>query len=172
MMKTGVFYGTSSGNTQTIAQMIAKEFTPVAKLHNVEHSLPIELEPYELLIFGIPTWGLGNLQYDWEKFIGQIKHVDLTRKYTALFGLGDQVNYPDTFLDGLGLLYETLKDRTNIIGFWTPEHYSFIRSRALINGQLAGLAIDQDNEESLSAKRISRWCALLKNAVKWEHNSE
>jgi flavodoxin I len=166
MTKTGIFYGTSSGNTLIIAKLIANEFAPYAHVHNVEHSKPKDLEPYELLIFGIPTWGFGNMQYDWEKFISNIKQLDLTNKKTALFGLGDQVNYPNTFLDGLGLLYEALKDRTNIIGFWPPEHYSFVRSRAMVNGLLAGLAIDQDNEESMSVMRISRWCAQLKNELR------
>jgi flavodoxin I len=162
MIRTGVFYGTSSGNTLLVAQMVANEFSPHATLHNVEFAQSKDLEPYDLLVFGIPTWGFGNMQYDWEKFLDKIKQTDLSRKKIALFGLGDQVHYPETFLDGLGLLYSALKDKSIIVGFWPPEHYSFKNSRALVGGMLAGLAIDQDNEESLTKSRINSWCNQVK----------
>lgn len=167
MIKTGIFYGTSSGNTLVAAKLIASEFSPHARLHNVENATPKDFEPYGLLIFGIPTWGYGNMQYDWERFLERIKTTDLSQKSIAMFGLGNQVHYPDTFLDGLGLLFEALKDKTNFVGFWSPENYSFKNSKALVGGMLSGLAIDQDNEESLTKVRVTNWCKQVKREINW-----
>lgn len=39
-----------------------------------------------------------------------IKSADLSSKSIALFGCGDSDSYGDTFCDGIGVLYEDLKD--------------------------------------------------------------
>ncbi|MBS4055917.1 MAG: flavodoxin [Bacteroidetes bacterium] len=163
--KTAVFYGTSSGNTKKVASQIAAAFGVDTPVFDIEFAKASDLERYDFLIFGTPTWGLGDLQYDWEKFLTHFDLGMLRLKVVALFGLGDQANYPESFLDGLGLLYGRIHDKTTIIGQWPADEYAFRNSKALVNGKLVGLGLDEDNEVSQTAVRIEAWCNSLKNAL-------
>ena len=83
----------------------------------------------------------------------------------ALFGLGDQVGYPEWFLDGLGYLYrQIIVQGADVCGAWPIEGYEFESSEALLDdGQhFAGLALDEENQAELSEARILRWCVALK----------
>jgi flavodoxin I len=105
----------------------------------------------------------GDLQDDWDIHLDLIEQVDFSGKKVALFGLGDASGYPDSYLDAMGALYETVrKQGVEIIGRWSAEDYLFTASRALEDGRFVGLALDADNEEHMSAKRISQWVAQLK----------
>ena len=78
------------------------------------------------MILGTSTWGIGNLQDDFEMFVDLLLSLDLTEKTFALFGLGDQQTYPDSFCNGMGKLYRLLKNKDcKIIGSWPAEDYDF-----------------------------------------------
>ncbi len=68
MTKIGLFFGTQTGNTETIAETIQEVFggDSVVTLHNVVDTGAADLEGYEYLIIGCPTWNVGELQADWE----------------------------------------------------------------------------------------------------------
>ncbi len=97
MKKTAIVYGSSTGNTQSVAEMINAQLNDQAALINVDGAKAADLNGYDFLFMGTSTWGLGDLQDDWEGFISQLQAVDLTGKKVALFGLGDADSYPDTF---------------------------------------------------------------------------
>jgi len=163
--KTAVFYGTSSGNTKKVASLIAAAFGPDTPVIDIEFAKASDLERFDFLIFGTPTWGMGDLQYDWEKFLTHFDLNILHSKVVALFGLGDQANYPESFLDGLGLLYRHIYNKTTIIGQWPADEYAFRNSKAYVDGQLVGLGIDEDNEVQPTTLRIEAWCNSLKSAL-------
>ncbi|MDP3463332.1 MAG: flavodoxin [Bacteroidales bacterium] len=167
-LRIGIFYGTSSGNTRQVAGLIAAGLGKQAKLVDVEFAKVSDIEMFDLLIFGTSTWGMGDVQYDWGKYLILTKKVNLSEKTIAFFGLGDQSNYPECYQDGMGILYEHFKDKARIIGYWPSESYRFTQSKAVIGNMFVGLAIDQDNEALLTPERIKQWCALLRN----EMNSE
>lgn len=54
MTKIGLFFGTQTGNTETIAETIQKVFggDSVVTLHNVADTEAADLEDYEYLIIG------------------------------------------------------------------------------------------------------------------------
>lgn len=87
-MKVGIYYGTTTGTTEDVANRIAQYFDDVDVIE-VSNGIDNFLD-YDLLILGSPTWGLGDLQDEWMVCIDEIDDMDLTGKYIALFGTGDQ----------------------------------------------------------------------------------
>ncbi|MCA1744709.1 MAG: flavodoxin [Bacteroidales bacterium] len=165
MKKMAIFYGSDSGNTEAAAQAIAKAFTGMdVHLANIADTKDAQqLEGFDFIIMGTPTWGYGDLQEDWEQFIPKLKKISLEGKTVALFGLGDSGAYPDTFVDAMAELYEVVTQcGASVIGQVPVDNYDFDSSRAVMDGHFVGLALDEDNESDLTAKRISAWVEQLK----------
>lgn len=166
MEKTGIFYGSNSENTKNVAENIQKFIGSNADIYNIKSASKEDIEKYQYLIFGSSTWGIGDLQDDWEEFIDKFDDIDLSDKKVALFGLGDQETYPDTFVDAMGIIYEKIADKScNIIGKWATDGYEFDESKAVINGSFVGLVIDEDNQPDKTDERIKKWVEQLKNEL-------
>ena len=167
-MKTvGLFFGSETGNTESIAAMITAELGENnVDMRNIADSEPEMLLSYDNIILGAPTWGFGELQSDWENFLPGFEQLDLSGKTVALFGLGDQVNYADVFLDAMGTIYEKVSERGgNVIGSWSTEGYDFSDSTAVVNGNFVGLAIDVDNQDDMTPDRISHWVSMIRSQL-------
>ena len=164
MANIGIFYGSTTGNTEKIATMIQREFGEEnADLYNVDIVDQEDVEKYDFLVFGVSTWGVSDLQDDFEDFLEILDEVDFTGKKVALFGLGDQSTYGDSFVDAMGIVYEGLKKKgVTLVGSVSREGYSFTGSMALIKGKLIGLAIDEEFESHLTADRVKEWVGNLK----------
>jgi flavodoxin I len=167
MSKIGIFYGSSSGNTEKVAKDIAGKLSvDNSDIYDVAKSGAGDLIQYDTLLFGASTWGLGDLQDDWEDFIKTVGTTDLSGKKIALFGCGDSSSYPDTFCNAVGTIYHAVRDKATVVGFTETDGYSFDESEAVVNGQFAGLIIDEDNESNLTEERIDCWVAQLKKELK------
>ena len=168
MKKTGIFYGSSTGTCEDLANQIADKMGAAASDVYSADKLSADLvKEYDLLILGTSTWGDGELQDDWYDGIKVLKSADLSFKSIALFGCGDSESYCDTFCDGMGILYEDLKDSGcsfigNKVG---TDGYSFSSSIAVVNGAFVGLALDEVNESDKTAERIDNWTAELKKHI-------
>lgn len=168
MKKTGIFYGSSTGTCEDLANQIADRMGVAASDVYSADKLSADLvKEYDLLILGTSTWGDGELQDDWYDGIKVLKSADLSFKSIALFGCGDSESYCDTFCDGMGILYEDLKDSGcsfigNKVG---TDGYSFSSSIAVVNGAFVGLALDEVNESDKTAERIDNWTAELKKHI-------
>ena len=160
---TGIFYGSTMGTTESVAQDIAAQLgVEAAHIHNVADATADEVDAYELLIIGSSTWGCGELQDDMYPFIEQLKTKDLSGKKVALFGCGDADSYPDTFCDAIGVMYEQLlATACTFVGDYAPQGYSATNSLVAKDGRFIGLAIDESNPDATDA-RIATWCAALK----------
>lgn len=166
MKKIGLFYGTYTGVTGTVAQKIAQELgTDNVDVHNICCDGE-QMQNYDMLIIGTSTWSIGELQEDWDNFMPKLQDMNFAGKTVALFGTGDQVNYPDTFLDGMGMLYETFQFRgAKFVGFWPTAGYDFTSPLPLLDhDHFVGLAIDEDNQPELTDERIKEWCAQIRPA--------
>lgn len=165
MSSIGIFYGSSGGTTESIAQKIGAALNSrgfVADVINISQASASEMEKYDKLILGTSTWGMGDLQDDWENFIPELENIDFNGRTVAFFGTGDQDTYTDTFLDAMGILYEKVLDsQVNIIGGWPVDGYSFSESKAVIDGEFVGLAIDDDNQSTMTKSRIENWADAL-----------
>ncbi|MBE9182631.1 flavodoxin FldA [Oculatella sp. LEGE 06141] len=167
MTKIGLFFGTQTGNTETIAEAIQTAFggDNIVTLHNVADVELSNFDDYSNLIMGCPTWNIGELQSDWEGLYDELDDVDFSGKKVAYFGAGDQVGYADNFQDAIGILEEKIASLGGTtVGYWSTEGYEFDGSKALRDDKFVGLAIDEDNQSDLTDERISAWVAQLKQA--------
>ena len=173
MTKVGIFFGTDTGSTRKVAKMIFKKLgEEVAdKPLNINRVEPGKLESYDYLILGTPTLGTGQLPglstdcqaESWEEFVPNFDEMNLEGKKVGLFGLGDQVNYPDEFVDGLGELYDCVMEcGAEVVGRWPLEGYEFNESAAVDEDTFVGLVIDKDNQASLTDERIAHWVEQIK----------
>lgn len=160
MKKTGIFYGSTTGTTQKVAENIGKLMNVASSdIHNVANSAPSEVGKYDLLLLGTSTWGSGELQDDWSDFIAGLEVLDLKGKGIALFGCGDE-SMADTFCNAVGVLYDRLQNTgARFIGFYPAGCYTFEKSDAVSDGIGRGLLLDDVNHPELSADRIKGWVA-------------
>ena len=165
MQNIGIFYGSSTGNTEAAAEQLQKEFgADNARIFDVSDVKSSDLEGYSNLIFGSSTWGIGDLQDDFEGFLPEISNANLAGKKVAVFGLGDQFSYPDSFVNGIGEIYELLEDKgCEIIGHTSTDGYEYDETKAEKDGQLVGLVLDEENQSDLTSVRITNWVQELKN---------
>lgn len=166
MSKTGVFYSFNSTKTAKAAEKIIAEFGSDFKVIpvNAEELTEELFLSFTNLILGVPTWFDGELPNYWDEFVPAIEDLDLSGKTFAIFGLGNQVEYPENFGDAVGIMAELVKERGGkVIGFTTTKGYSYESSRAIVNGQFVGLLLDQETQPRLSNERISNWVKDLKS---------
>lgn len=158
-MKTGIFYGSTTGTTEGIAEkvgaLLGADVMPVADIDKVEE--------YEFVIFATSTWGMGDLQDDWMDGIDALKAKNLTGKKVALIGVGDQAAFGDTFVDGIGTIYEEIKDMgINLVGKTSTDGYDYSDSKAVVDDEFVGLVIDENNQSDLTDERINSWVEMVK----------
>ncbi len=159
MDKVKVIFGSTSGNTKRAAQQIAAAFgvEPI----DVANATSVDFEA-ELLILGSSTWGLGELQDDWYAGLEKLAAADLAGRKVAVFGLGDQNGFGDTFCDAMGIIMQKALERgATPVGDTPVDGSSHTGSAAEANGSFCGLALDDDNEPGKSAGRITAWCKQL-----------
>lgn len=167
MKKIGLFYKTDTGKTTLVAKEIQKEFGNGVEVLPIENAWQKDFENYDHIIAGTSTWFDGELPVYWDEMIPELKTLNLKNKKVALFGLGDQMNYPDNFADGIGILAEVLKDAgATLVGLTSPKDYKFNHSGALKNNKLQGLVIDIENQPEKTKIRIKAWCEQLKKEFK------
>lgn len=165
----GLFYGSSTCYTEMVAEKIVAELREtrgngIIDIYNVVDEPVTTMESYDFLILGIPTWDYGELQEDWENIWDDIDHLELTGKTVALFGLGDQVGYPEWFLDALGYLWAKVCNQgAQTVGYWPVDGFEFEQSKALTADKqnFVGLAIDDENQFELTDDRITNWCRQI-----------
>jgi flavodoxin I len=166
MAKIGLFYGSTTGKTQSTAEMIRDEFggESAVTLHDVsEVTDGSEFNGYQYLIIGCPTWDIGELQADWQGYYDELDSLSFSGKKIAYFGTGDQIGYSENFQDAMGILEEKLSQLGGqTVGNWSTDGYDFEASKAVKNGKFIGLALDEDNQGELTEKRIKQWVTQLK----------
>jgi len=158
----GLFYGSSTCYTEMAGEKIRAELGESrVDCFNIAETPLVTAEFYDYLIFGIPTWDYGELQEDWEEIWDELETLDLRDKAVALYGLGDQVGYPEWFLDAMGYLHSQLLARgARLCGYWPRDGYEFEASKALTpeGDRFVGLALDEENEFDQTEARIRTWC--------------
>ncbi len=166
MAKIGLYFGSNEGNTHIAADMIKAEFDKyeqdLVEVHNIADASLEEIAAWDYLLFGISTWDIGQLQDDWAAFLPHMDDLDLTGKKVAIFGLGDQYGYPDTYIDAAGVLADKVMERGGeLYGLWSSEGYEITGSRALFEDHLLALGLDNDNEGEKHRSRIEKWVKVL-----------
>ncbi|EGJ99888.1 MULTISPECIES: flavodoxin [Dysgonomonas] len=161
MSKIAIVYGSSTGATEAVAEKIQALFDDAA-LFNAESVSVDDLKPYDFLIFGASTTGVGDLQDDWEVLLPKVEKMDFTGKKVALFSLGDSASFSTSFAGAMYYIYKALKGKVEIVGSVSTDGYTFDESDAVIDGRFIGLALDEDNEYNETDARLTAWVEDLK----------
>ncbi len=167
MSKIGLFYSFNSHKTKKIGEMIAEMLGEGAtESVNAETVDGEQFLKYDRLILGVPTWFDGELPNYWDEFVPALEELDLTGKKIAIYGLADQVGYPENFGDAVGLMARLLRSLgAVIVGETSPEGYNYESSKALENGRFLGLILDQENQGRLTEERLRSWLENIKASM-------
>ncbi|AFP84998.1 flavodoxin FldA [secondary endosymbiont of Ctenarytaina eucalypti] len=160
MTNVGIFFGSDTGNTENIAKRIQEKLgTDVADIFDIAHSRKEDLEQYDRLLLGIPTWYYGEAQCDWDDFFPTLKDIDCRGKRIALFGCGDQEDYSEYFCDAMGTLRDIIQFcGATLVGYWPTAGYCFEASKGLADADhFLGLAIDEDRQPEMTSERVDLW---------------
>lgn len=168
-LQIGIVYGSTDGHTAEIAARLKEmldDLIPLAEdgvelLDVAEYHLDALLD-FDCIVLGVPTWDTGQLQRDWEAALEDFAGLDLSARRVAIFGLGDQAGYPDTFADAMVFLADQVRAcGAMLVGVWPTDGYSFRHSWAVEEGHFVGLVLDEHNQPELTEPRLRCWAAIL-----------
>ncbi|WHL24800.1 MAG: flavodoxin FldA [Candidatus Blochmannia vicinus] len=165
----GIFFSSDTGNTEKLAKMIQTRLgQDVADVFDIAVSSKEDIENYDKLLFGIPTWYYGEPQCDWDDFLPVLRNIDFSGKKVAIFGCGDQEDYSEYFCDAMSILYDiTLKNGAVVIGSWPASGYHFNTSKSLMStDKFVGLAIDEDRQPEMTEIRVRHWVNQICDEMK------
>jgi len=159
MKKIGLFYGKNTIKTAEVSQKIQEAFGDVkVDLVPIENAWKKDFESHDCLIIGTATWFDGEIPDYWDEIMPELNMLNLKDKKVAIFGLGDQVEYPDNFVDGIGILAEEFEATgAKLVGFTSTKGYTFNQSRALEGDHFKGLVLDIENQSDKTDERIKIW---------------
>ncbi|MBL4902064.1 MAG: flavodoxin [Desulfocapsa sp.] len=95
MSKALIVYGSTTGNTEIVAEQIAeilKDKGVEVTLKNVVDATVAELgKEYDLTVLGASTWGEEDIEFqeDFAQFFEDMDKAELKDKKVAIFGCGD-----------------------------------------------------------------------------------
>jgi flavodoxin I len=167
MHKAALLYSSTTGTTAKVAREIARQLEGIVhEVLDVANVGAEHVQSFDALILGIPTYGEERLPDAWVSFFDELGEHGLRGKLVAVFGLGNQAEYPDRFQDAMGLLFDRLKELgAQFIGAWSTDGYAFDRSKAVDRGSFVGLAIDADTQNLQTDARIRRWASQIRLAL-------
>jgi flavodoxin short chain len=141
-----IVYGSTTGNTETTAEIIEKTLSQKGfdvTLKDVSYISPKETKGYDIVLLGSSTWGEDEieLQDDFASFYDEMDKADLSGRKAAVFGCGDS-SY--TYFCGA---VDAIEDKVKELG-----------------GELIseGLKIDGDPDDSI--EEIKSWAEKIANS--------
>ncbi len=163
MEKIGVFYGTNSGKTAAIADEVDFNLRKDdCEIFNVADGIE-NIDEFKNLILITPTYGVGELQDDWENLVPQLEKIDFSGKKIGIIGLGNQFAFGESFVGGMRKLYDIVsKNGGEVIGFTSIKGYSYEESDAVIGDQFVGLALDENYQDDETPERVKNWITEIK----------
>ncbi len=172
MAKVGIFFGTSTGSTESVADMIKEEIGDDADgpfdIETLEGSVHDNFGKYPALIVGTPTWNTGSdterSGTGWDEiYYKSMQELNLQGKKVAVFGLGDQESYAENYADATGELHDVFQGLgSQMFGYTSQEGYEHEDSKAIRGDKFCGLLCDMVNQEELSEERVQKWVAQLR----------
>ncbi|WP_026475628.1 flavodoxin [Alkaliflexus imshenetskii] len=164
MKKVGIFYSFRSVKThQQVRKMI--KLLGEANCEEVDADVATleDFKKFDNYIFAVPTWFDGELPNYWDEYLPAIEDENFKGRKFAIFGGGDQKNYPENFVDGVGIMAEFIEERGGkVVGFTSVKGYNYESSRAQRDDKFVGLALDIENQAALTNERIENWITDIK----------
>lgn len=172
MASVGIFYGTSTGSTQEVADLIKQEFGDDAEgpfdIEALEGPVKENFEKYDALVVGTPTWNTGadveRSGTGWDEiYYTSMQEIEMQGKKVAVFGLGDQVSYAENYADATGELHDVFESLgCTMMGYTSQEGYEHEESKSIRGEKFCGLLCDAVNQEELTEGRVQAWVSQLK----------
>jgi len=160
MPSVGIFFASTSGRTESVADRIARHLTPLRpEMHRIESSQPVDLLRFDVLILGSPTYGRGQMHHEWLSWKDHVARIDLSEKAVGLFVLGDQRFHGRTFAGAVDHLCDLVQSTgTRPRAQWPTDGYHApgLEQRA---APFPGLVVDEINQRRSTEQRVQRWCA-------------
>lgn len=168
MKKIGLFYSFNTKNTSKAAKHIIETIGEnLIEANNIEETTDEQFDAYSNYIIGVPTWFDGELPNYWDEFVPAMEEMDFSGKKFALYGAGNQKEYPENFVDAIGIMADLLVSLGGtIIGKVANEGYKFENSKALRGDHFIGLPLDFEVQPKLVKPRIEAWIEQLKKEFK------
>lgn len=174
--KIGVFFGTSTGATESAAYSIVEEFGgedvtgPPIEIDGIQGKVADEFAKYDALVVGTPTWNTGaeteRSGTGWDEiYYSEMQDLNVAGKKVAVFGLGDSVSYGENYADASGELHDVFKGLgCTMLGYTSQDGYEHEESKAILpgdDGRFCGLLLDAVNQEELTEGRVQKWVKQL-----------
>jgi len=163
----GLFFSTSTGNTETGAGYIGEAAGGVEAVDIADAELD-DITGADGLIIGAPTWNTGaddqRSGTNWDEWLyDTLPDLELDGKAIAIFGCGDQAGYADNYCDAAGELYDLFTAKgCKVYGMTSTDGYDHSESKAIRDEKFVGLMFDEDNQYDESEPRAKAWIAQLK----------
>src|SRR5579872_6924978 len=112
-MKILVMYATYSGGTEVVSGIISEKLQDTFEVthKHIKETKPDELESFDVIIFGTPSWMVhkqdGQPHEFYFPFMESLQGKDFSSKKFAIFGLGDMAY--TRFSHGVDVLEEFVK---------------------------------------------------------------
>mmetsp|Transcript_34024 Transcript_34024/g.61320 ORF Transcript_34024/g.61320 Transcript_34024/m.61320 type:complete len:273 (-) Transcript_34024:144-962(-) len=168
-MSVGLFYSTSTGNTETVAEYIAGA-AGVEDWKDIGDADDGEVEGHDSIIVGAPTWHTGadseRSGTSWDEWLyDKLPNMDLSGKKVAIFGVGDSASYGENYCDAAGEIYDQFTARGAKVFGMTPsdEGYDYTESKSVVDDKFVGRMFDEDNYSDESEERAKAWVEQLKS---------
>ena len=97
--KVGIYYGTQTGNTETVGGYIAAAADGL-ELKDIGDASDDEIGGLDSIIVGAPTWHTDEESErsgtSWDQWLyDNLPNIDVSGKNVAVFGVGDQASYSE-----------------------------------------------------------------------------
>jgi len=166
-MSVGLYYSTTTGNTETVAGYIGAALGIEAE--DIGSAEDDAILAHDAIVVGAPTWHTGADEQrsgtSWDEWLyDNLPNLDFTGKKVAIFGVGDSGSYSDNFCDATGELYECFtKQGAEIIGGTSADDgFDYTESKGVVDGNFVGQVFDEDNYYDASEERANAWVEQLK----------
>jgi flavodoxin I len=168
-MSTGLYYSTSTGNTETVAEYIANA-AGVEDWKDIGDADDAEVAGHDSIIVGAPTWHTGadseRSGTSWDEWLyNTLPNMDFSGKKVAIFGVGDSSGYGDNYCDAAGELYDCFTEKGAKVFGMTPSDtgFDYTESKSVLDGKFVGAVFDEDNYPDESESRANAWIEQLKS---------
>merc|ERR1719399_2317755 len=141
-MSVGLYYSTTTGNTETVAGYIGAALGIEAE--DIGSAEDDAILAHDAIVVGAPTWHTGADEQrsgtSWDEWLS------------------------DNFCDATGELYECFtKQGAEIIGGTSADDgFDYTESKGVVDGNFVGQVFDEDNYYDASEERANAWVEQLK----------
>ena len=110
MKKTAIIYGSTTGNTESVAHKLAELLVDHdVTLIPVTEATHDHVLQSDLVLLGSSTWGYGELQDDFIDFYDKMNSDTFATKDIAVFGCGDSISFSDVFCQAVSMIEEKVQ---------------------------------------------------------------